>query len=70
MSSNEKAEEARRVELEESSDQTGDLSAIAHIEENVDMKKLIRKIDWTILPFITRKKPIKTSERDVVEDHR
>ncbi|KAM0326527.1 hypothetical protein ACHAQA_006396 [Verticillium albo-atrum] len=41
------------VELVESSDQLGIVSGETSLEEHVDVKKLVRKIDWTLLPFIT-----------------
>ncbi|KAM0268090.1 hypothetical protein ACHAQH_010039, partial [Verticillium albo-atrum] len=41
------------VELVESSDKLGHISGGSSLEEQVDIKKLTRKIDWTLLPFIT-----------------
>ncbi|KAF3352576.1 hypothetical protein VdG1_08917 [Verticillium dahliae VDG1] len=43
----------QNVELAESSDQGGNVSGCSSLEEPVNIKKLMRKIDWTLLPFLT-----------------
>ena len=49
MSVEKKTNDDPGVEFTESSEQNGDV----YVEDSIDIKRLIRKIDWTLLPFIT-----------------